>query len=62
MKVLPEPGALDDADLYTGLTVATRAADAALSQDIAAAVDALRNEGRFDAIAQRHGLPRIVRP
>lgn len=54
--------ALDDADLHTGLTVATRAADAALSKDIAAAVDVLRNEGRFDAIAQRHGLPRIVRP
>lgn len=53
---------LDDADLYTGLTVATRAADAALSKDIAATVDALRTDGRFDAIAQRNGLPRIVRP
>lgn len=54
--------AIDDADLYTGLTVATRAADAALSKDIAAAVETLRTEGRFEAIAQRHGLPRIARP
>ncbi len=52
---------LDDADLYTGLTVATRSADAALSKEVAAAVDALRSEGRFDAIAQRYGLPRIAR-
>lgn len=53
---------LDDADLYTGLTVATRRDDAALSKVIAATVDTLRSEGRFDAIAQRYGLPRITRP
>ena len=54
--------ALDDADLYTGLTVATRGGDAELSKDLAAAVDTLRAEGRFDAIAQRHHLPRTAPP
>lgn len=54
--------ALDDADLYTGLTVAARGGDAELSKDLAAAVDALRAEGRFDAIAQRHHLPRMAPP
>ncbi|HSV70968.1 MAG TPA: transporter substrate-binding domain-containing protein [Methylibium sp.] len=54
--------AIDDADLYTDLTVATRSADAALSQQIAAAVEALRADGRFVAIARTHGLPRVARP
>ncbi|MBN9202879.1 substrate-binding periplasmic protein [Methylibium petroleiphilum] len=53
---------LGDADLVTGLTVATRRADEALTRDIAAAVDALRGEGRFDAIAQGHDLPKITPP
>jgi ABC-type amino acid transport substrate-binding protein len=52
---------LDDADLYTGMTVATRGADAVLSKDVAVAVDALRADGRIDAIAGRYGLPRITR-
>lgn len=54
--------AVDDADLYTGMTVATRSADTALAKDLAAAIVALRADGRFDAIAQRYGLPRIARP
>ena len=53
---------LGDADLVTGLTVATRRADEALTRDIAAAVEALRGEGRFDAIAQGHDLPKITPP
>lgn len=60
--VVPATVALDDPDLYTGMTVATRAADATLTKHLADAVEALRAEGRFEAIAQRHGLPRIARP
>jgi len=52
----------DDADLRTGLAVALRRADADLAQQLTAAVDALRAEGRFDAIAARHGLPRVAPP
>ncbi|WP_428423705.1 substrate-binding periplasmic protein [Methylibium sp.] len=61
-SVVAATDAVDDADLYTGMTVATRSADTALSNDLAAAVVALRAEGRFDAIAGRYGLPRIARP
>lgn len=53
---------LGDADLVAGLTVATRRADEALTRDIAAAVETLRGAGRFDAIAQRHDLPKITPP
>jgi ABC-type amino acid transport substrate-binding protein len=53
---------VDDADLYTGLTVATRSADATLFKELAAAIDTLRSAGRFDAIAQRYGLPSVSRP
>ena len=52
---------IDDADLYTGLTVATRSADTALSADIAGAIDALRADGQLDGIAERNRLPRITR-
>lgn len=61
-SVVPAATGLDDADLYTGMTVATRAADAALTKELAAAVDALRTDGRVDAIARRYGLPLIARP
>ena len=54
--------ALDDAELFTGLTVATRGGDAELSRGVATAVDTLRADGRFDAIAQRHQLPRTAPP
>lgn len=53
---------LGDADLVTGLTVALRAADTALVKDVTAVVEALRAEGRFDAIAERQGLPRVSTP
>lgn len=53
---------LGDADLVTGLTVALRAADTALVKDVTAVVEALRVEGRFDAIAERQGLPRVSTP
>ncbi len=52
----------DDAELRTGLAVALRRADAELARQLSAAVDALRAEGRFDAIAARHGLPRVAPP
>jgi len=52
----------DDAELRAGLSVAFRRADAAFAQQLSAAVDALRAEGRFDAIAARHGLPRVAPP
>lgn len=52
----------DDAELRAGLSVAFRRTDAALAQQLSAAVDALRAEGRFDAIAARHGLPRVAPP
>lgn len=53
---------VDDAELYTGMTVATRSADATLAKDIATAIDALRSDGRIDTITQRYGLPRLSRP
>ena len=53
---------LGDADLVTGLTVALRAADAGLLKDVTAAIEALRAEGRLDAIAERNGLPRVAPP
>lgn len=52
----------DDADLRTGLAVALRRADAELRTQVSAAVDALRAEGRFDAIAAQYGLPRVAPP
>ncbi|MDO9315265.1 MAG: transporter substrate-binding domain-containing protein [Burkholderiaceae bacterium] len=61
-SVVAATEAVDDADLYTGMTVATRSADTALAKDLATAIEALRSDGRINAIMQRHGLPRIARP
>jgi ABC-type amino acid transport substrate-binding protein len=61
-SLVPAARGLDDDELYTGLTVAVRTADAVLLKDLSAAIDALRSEGRFDAIAQRAGLPTPQRP
>ena len=61
-SVVAATDAVDDADLYTGMTVATRSADAALAKDVTTAIEALRSDGRIDAIMQRYGLPRIARP
>lgn len=52
----------DDVELRTGLAVAVRRADADFARQLSAAVEALRAEGRFDAIAARHGLPRVALP
>ncbi|MFM9914756.1 MAG: substrate-binding periplasmic protein [Rhizobacter sp.] len=61
-SVVAATEAVDDADLYTGMTVATRSADTALTKDLATAIGALRSDGRIDTIMQRYGLPRIARP
>lgn len=46
-----------DPSLRTSRTVVTRAADAELARAVSSAVGALRAQGVFDAMAQRHGLP-----
>lgn len=61
-SLVPAAKALDDDDLHTGLTIAVRTADAALLKDLSAAIDRLRTEGGFEAIAQRAGLPSLARP
>jgi len=61
-SVVAATEAVDDADLYTGMTVATRSADTALANELAKAIDALRSNGRIDTIMQRYGLPRVSRP
>ncbi len=54
--------AVDDTDLYTNLTVATRIADKELVRDITAAIKTLRDDGRIEKILRRYSLPSIVRP
>ena len=49
----------DDPGLRAALTVATRGADTALHAELQAAIEALRRDGRLEAIAAAHGLPRI---
>jgi ABC-type amino acid transport substrate-binding protein len=56
------PAPPDDPELRTGLTMALRAADSALAAEVSSALDALRADGRIDAITARHGLPRIAPP